>query len=78
MYKRQQLLDAKAQRQIEQSLATLLLSVQKAGGCKTFGVCHTCRFNRDEGDGSYYCELVRAKLSEADVQLICREHEEVA
>ena len=73
-----QLLDAKAQRQIEQSLATLLRSVQKAGGCKTFGVCHTCRFNRDQGDGSFYCELVKAKLSEADVQLICREHEEVA
>ena len=71
-----ELLDAKTQRQIEQSLATLLRSLQRAGGYKTFGVCHTCRFNRDEGDGGYYCELVKAKLSEADVQLICREHEE--
>ena len=73
-----ELLETKTQRQIEQSLATLLRSVQMAGGSKTFGVCHTCRFNRDEGNGSYYCELVEAKLSEADVQLICREHQDAA
>ncbi|MEW8505767.1 MAG: MarR family winged helix-turn-helix transcriptional regulator [Candidatus Thiodiazotropha sp.] len=73
-----QLLDQKTQGELETSLHTLLRSVQRAAGSKTFGVCHTCRYNRYEGEGRYYCELVNAGLSEADVQLICREHEDAA
>lgn len=71
-------MDLQTQEKIEDSLKTLLRSIQKASGSKTFGVCRSCRYNRSEGDNSFYCELVKAPLTESDVLLICREHQNAA
>lgn len=73
-----QSLDAKTRQQLAGNLKTLLGSILQAGGSKSFGVCRTCRYNRDDGDGNFFCELVRAPLTRADVQLICREHVDAA
>ncbi|MCB1661869.1 MAG: winged helix-turn-helix transcriptional regulator [Pseudomonadales bacterium] len=59
------------------SLNQLLSSILSANGMKTFGVCHSCRHNRKTKDKDFYCDLVKQPLSVDEVQLICREHEEV-
>jgi len=67
-----------SQNQITSALNTLLLGIQQSSGMKSFGVCHTCRYNRKNGDGSILCELTQEPLSEDDVMLICREHDSVS
>jgi len=66
------------QNQITSALNTLLLGIQQSSGMKSFGVCHTCQYNRKNGDGSILCELTQEPLSIKDVILICREHENVS
>ena len=67
-----------SQSQIISALNALLLGIQQSSGMKSFGVCHTCRYNRKNGDGSILCELAQEPLSEDDVMLICREHDNVS
>lgn len=55
-------------------LKNLLLSAQLANALKSFGLCHSCRFNRRTSEG-YFCALTEEPLKESDVSLICREHE---
>lgn len=64
--------------QIVAGLKELLQAVQRSNGMKSFGVCHTCRYNQKNEEGGYFCDLTKERLSQSDVQLICREHENVA
>jgi len=63
------------QAQIIASLKALLQTTQSTNGMKTFGVCHTCRYNQKIKNHQYFCKLTQEPLSSDDVQLICREHE---
>ncbi len=58
-------------------LKDLLQAIQCANGMKSFGVCGTCRYNQKNKDGSFSCGLTKESLSQNDVLLICREHENV-
>jgi len=62
--------------QITSALTSLLMAVQKANGLKTFGVCYTCRYNKNLNDGNYLCGLTKEVLTSKEVQLICREHDD--
>ncbi|MCP4409342.1 MAG: winged helix-turn-helix transcriptional regulator [Gammaproteobacteria bacterium] len=62
--------------QILNALISLLRTVQKANDLKSFGVCHTCRYNQKTADGNYLCGLTKEVLSSEDIQLICKEHED--
>lgn len=63
------------QAEIIASLKTLLTTLLQTNGMKTFGVCHSCRYNGKTEEGGYFCNLVQQPLSVDDIQLICREHE---
>ena len=65
----------KTREQISNALDQLVTALLQGNGMKSFGVCHTCRYNRRTEEGGYYCNLVEQPLSVGDVQLICREHE---
>jgi DNA-binding MarR family transcriptional regulator len=55
-------------------LQAALLSLQRAGGSRSFGVCRTCtHFSREAG--GYRCGLTGESLSEDDSRRICREHD---
>ena len=69
-------LNAQSQTRIVEALKELLLALQRSNGMKVFGVCRTCRHNNRNEDGSYFCGLTKEPLSDRDVELICREHEE--
>jgi DNA-binding MarR family transcriptional regulator len=56
-------------------LKELLQAIQHSNGMKSFGVCHTCRYNHQKEDNHYFCELTQEALSNEEIQLICREHE---
>ncbi len=60
--------------QLNSGLTALLRSVQKGNGMKSFGACHTCRYNSQRPEG-YFCLMTREPLSPDDVRRICREHE---
>jgi len=69
-------LPEKTQEQIATSLSQLLSALLESNVLKTFGACHSCRYNSQaEGEEGYYCNLVQQPLSIDDVQMICREHE---
>jgi DNA-binding MarR family transcriptional regulator len=57
-----------------QVLKQALSGLQVQAGKRSFGVCSTCRHNQRLGPRSYFCGLVREKLSSPEVRLICREH----
>ena len=59
---------------IELGLEALLRAIQRAGGSRAFGVCHTCRHFRDEA-GGFRCGLTDEPLSADDSVRLCREHE---
>ena len=63
------------QSEIVVSLKQLLATLLQANNMKTFGVCHSCRYNSKTEEDGYFCNLVRQPLKENDIQLICREHE---
>jgi len=71
-------LNEQSKTQIITGLNELLHAVQRSNGMKSFGICRTCRYNQKNEDGSYFCDLTKEPLSQSDVQLICREHENVA
>ncbi len=56
-------------------LKGLLQGLQKKNEMKVFGVCHTCRFNKNLGGNRYFCELTQEPLRQAETELLCREHE---
>ena len=55
-------------------LRQVLAEVQSQSGKRSFGVCSTCRHNQRLGPRSYFCGLMREKLSSPEVRRICREH----
>ncbi len=57
------------------TLEALLLSLQKENGLKSFGICHTCRFNQNPGENLFVCGLTHEKLKRPELQKICREHQ---
>lgn len=63
------------QTEIVIALKTLLLTLLQANNMKTFGVCHTCRYNMKTLDGGHFCDLVKQPLASSEIELICREHE---
>jgi len=67
-------LQATQQTQLIDDLKRLLTTIQQSNTMKSFGVCHTCRFNRRVDARQYFCELTQEALSPDDIQLICREH----
>ena len=69
-----EVLSDKKQSEIVSSLKQLLITLLQANKMKTFGVCHSCRYNGKTEDGGYFCNLVQQPLSADDIQLICREH----
>ncbi|MCG7993725.1 MAG: MarR family winged helix-turn-helix transcriptional regulator [Candidatus Thiodiazotropha lotti] len=71
-------LSKKARTQINHALNQLVMALLQSNGMKSFGVCHTCRYNGRAEDGGYYCNLVQQPLTVDDVQRICREHEAAA
>jgi DNA-binding MarR family transcriptional regulator len=58
---------------INNALRTLLNSMQRANGRKSFGQCSGCRYNIKNGVNDFLCGLTEEPLSTA--LLICREHE---
>jgi len=73
-----QQLSEKSQTQIVACLKELLQTTQHTNGMKTFGVCHTCRYNQKKENNHYFCNLTQEPLSSTEIQLICREHLNVA
>lgn len=67
-------LPARQAERLTAALQDLLRSVQDHNGLRSFGVCRTCRFNQPLPDGMR-CGLTGETLSDADAELICREHE---
>lgn len=65
----------KRQLEITESLQTLLRSLLQSNQMKTFGVCHTCRFNSFSETRGYYCNLVNQPLTKNETLKICKEHE---
>ncbi len=71
-------LSKESQTQTIKVLKNLLKAIQHSNNTKSFGVCHSCRYNQRNDDNSYFCKLVKEPLSQDDVQLNCREHENVS
>lgn len=57
------------------ALDDLLTAIVRSNKMKTFGACHTCRYNSKIDNDSYYCNLVKEPLNSAEILLICKEHE---
>ena len=70
-------LTEQSQAQAIKALNELLQAIQRSNSMKSFGVCHTSRYNQKNEDNSYFCKLTQEPLSNDDVQLICREHENI-
>lgn len=70
------LIKEQSMKQMQSALKSLLMAVQKANGLKSFGVCHTCRYNQQLNNGNHLCRLTKEVLSSKEVQLICREHDD--
>lgn len=60
-------------------LSKILTGLQRRNGGRTFGVCRTCRFFRENAlPRSHQCGLTLEPLSDVDSLKICREHEGAA
>jgi DNA-binding MarR family transcriptional regulator len=57
------------------ALGRILRSLQHANGLKTFGACKNCRHHLLQADGSRRCMLTTEVLTDADSEMICREHQ---
>lgn len=68
--------DAVNMEAVAKQLQQLLHSIQLQNNLKTFGVCHSCRYNQKLDSGKFLCGLTEETLSKKDIQLICREHTE--
>jgi DNA-binding MarR family transcriptional regulator len=69
-----EVLPEEEQTSMARSLESLLLSLQRANGLKTFGPCKTCVHHQQTEDGQRRCGLTREMLSDDDADRICREH----
>jgi len=58
----------------ESVLTNILKSLQLSNQIRTFGVCKTCDFLIDEGDG-FRCGLTQDRLHDFEIEQICQEHE---
>ena len=67
-------LGARGGRDLEEALRGLLLQLVRANEGRAFGVCRTCSHFRREPEGRFRCGLTQEPLSEADSNLLCREH----
>lgn len=56
------------------ALTALLTELQRRHGGRTFGVCRTCLHFRAGAGGSGTCGLTGEALTDADADLLCREH----
>ena len=60
-------------------LSKILTGLQRRNGGRTFGVCRTCKFFRENAlPRSHQCGLTLEPLSDGDSLKICREHETAA
>lgn len=66
--------DSSNQQTLAGNLKSLLVKIQKDNDLKTFGVCHSCRYNQVEENGTFKCGLTQERLTKTDINLICREH----
>jgi len=62
---------------VEESLSELLKVLQAQNGMRSFGQCRSCRHNQKLESGGYFCNLTKEALSVDEIELICREHEEL-
>ncbi|MEE9164913.1 MAG: MarR family winged helix-turn-helix transcriptional regulator [Nitrospinota bacterium] len=58
----------------ENVLTNILKSLQLSNQSMTFGICNTCDFFIDEGDG-YRCGLTQEVLFDYEIDQVCQEHE---
>ena len=58
----------------ENVLTNILKSLQLSNQSMTFGICKTCDFFVDEGDG-YRCGLTQEVLFDYEIDQVCQEHE---
>jgi len=58
----------------ENVLTNILKSLQLSNQSMTFGICKTCDFFIDEGDG-FRCGLTEEVLHDFEIELVCQEHE---
>ena len=58
----------------ESVLTNILKSLQLSNHNRNFGICKTCDFFIDEGDG-FRCGLTQEKLLDFEIEQICQEHE---
>lgn len=56
-------------------LNDVLWQLQMQRNRKGFMQCRTCRHNRLQAEGRFFCGLTSEELSAEDTQKICREHE---
>jgi MarR family transcriptional regulator, negative regulator of the multidrug operon emrRAB len=68
-------LDADATRMAADALEALLRERQALHGGRSFGACHSCRHFRHEGEKRYRCGLTGEPLQQAEITLLCQEHE---
>ena len=59
---------------VAEQLQQLLRTIQLDNDLRTFGVCHSCRYNQTLNNGKHRCGLTEETLSKKEIQLICREH----
>jgi len=72
-----QQLGPELERQLTGALHQLLSQVQQQEQRKSFGVCRSCRFHQQQ-DGQPFCGLTQQRLPVDSVELICREHQQLA
>ena len=65
-------------RALARTLESLLRAAQRANALQSFGVCRTCRFFTQTGDGHFECGITKEPLSTDDSIRICVEHESAA
>ncbi|QPJ62956.1 MAG: MarR family transcriptional regulator [Candidatus Nitronauta litoralis] len=70
-------LPERTQKQLLENLRLLLQAMQKSNAMRPFGICRNCRFNQKKGAGRYFCGLTEEALSRTDIELLCREYENV-
>lgn len=69
------ILDINDDEKIIAAFKSILITLQRQKDQKGFGQCRSCRFNVDNGDGSFLCGLTGEPLKKSETTLICREHE---
>jgi DNA-binding MarR family transcriptional regulator len=68
-------LDERERDALDASLSALLKALNESTGGRTFGACRSCRHFQEAAGTGFRCGLLHESLSNADVELICREHD---